>query len=332
MSPPRGGEYLREGTANSTGTLGFPLPRLTGLRAVKSGGVDVPFHDELTGTLVPAATEATSMADSPRESDAPPFEPKAYDEASVFTPTTIIREARRHKNLPDRAVPDVCVLDPDGDLVDSLLATDRAEVDPTWPGYHTDLYRFPLGGTEIGIVGRAVGASFAVLVAEQLFAAGCQFLVSITSSGRIVPRDDPPYFVLVERALRDEGTSYHYSPPARYATLPAGLRDRVQQACESVSRSVYTGATWTTDAPFRETESATDSARSEGVLAVEMEAAALYAFADARDCPVVCFAHVTNEMGRGDADFEKGETAGSEAALEVLEAAITARRSAGGIR
>ena len=266
------------------------------------------------------------MPDSPVESDAPLFEHKAHDEASVFTPTTILREARRQKDLSRRVVPDVCVLDPDGDLLDQLVATGRAEMDPTWPGYHTDLYRFSLDGTEVGIVGRAVGASFAVLVAEQLFAADCEFLVSITSSGQIVACEDPPYVVLIERALRDEGTSHHYAPPGRYATLPAGLCERVQQACESVSRSVYTGATWTTDAPFRETESAIDRARSEGVLAVEMEAAALYTFAEERDCPVVCFAHVTNEMGQGEADFEKGEAAGSEAVLEIIEAAVAAWR------
>jgi len=86
-----------------------------------------------------------------------------------------------------------------------VAATGAAQKDETWPGYHTDLYRFERNGEEFGIVGRAVGASFAVLVAEQLFAAGCEFLVSVTSSGRIVPKDAPPYFVLIERALRDEG-------------------------------------------------------------------------------------------------------------------------------
>jgi uridine phosphorylase len=47
-----------------------------------------------------------------------------------------------------------------------------------------------------------------VLPAEQLFAAGCQFLTAMTSSAQIVPKDDPPYFVLIERALRDEGTRF----------------------------------------------------------------------------------------------------------------------------
>ncbi len=264
------------------------------------------------------------MTDGPDPTDSPLLEAKRYDEPSVFTPEALLEEARRQKDLPDRPVPEVCVLDPDGDVVRRLVSTGRADEDETWPGYHTDLYRFELNGTEVGIVGRAVGSSFAVLVAEQLFAAGCEFLVSVTSSGRIVPRDDPPYFVLIDRALRDEGTSSHYRDAARYATLDAELLDRVEAACRSASQPVFTGASWTTDAPFRETETAIERARSEGVLAVEMEAAALYTFAAERDRAVVCFAHVTNEMGRGDGEFEKGDANGSTAALEVIDAAITA--------
>ncbi|SFR36333.1 nucleoside phosphorylase [Halorubrum sodomense] len=264
----------------------------------------------------------------PSDSDASPlFEAKAFDEPSVFDPDALLKNARRQKDLPERSVPDVCVLDPDGDIVRQLAATGAARKDETWPGYHTELYRFERDGEGFGIVGCAVGASFAVLVAEQLFAAGCEFLVSVTSSGRIVPKDDPPYFVLIERALRDEGTSHHYRSAGRYARLDDDLRASVEDACESVSRPVYTGATWTTDAPFRETETAIERARSEGILAVEMEAAALYAFADVRDRPVVCFAHVTNQMGQTEEDFEKGDADGTRDALEAIEAAAAAWRA-----
>lgn len=57
--------------------------------------------------------------------------------------------------------------------------------------------------------GCAVGSSFAVPVAEQLFASGCRLLISITSAGQITVLGPPPYFVLIDRALRDEGTSHH---------------------------------------------------------------------------------------------------------------------------
>ena len=269
----------------------------------------------------PVNDDTNSMTD---EFPTPLDVPKRYDEPSVFRPESLLDEARRQKDLPDEPVPPVCVLDPDGDLVRHLEETGAATRDATWPGYHTDLYRFEHAGETVGIVGRAVGAPFAVLVAEQLFASGCELLVSITSAGQIRPRDDPPYFVLIERACRDEGTSHHYRPPSEDATLEGGLRDSIEAACEDVSRPVYTGASWTTDAPYRETESAIDRARDAGVLAVEMEAAGLYSFAARRDVPVVCFAHVTNEMGTGEEDFEKGADEGSADALELLAATLEA--------
>ena len=82
------------------------------------------------------------------------------------------------------------------------------------------------------------------------------------------------------------------------------------------------GAVWTTDAPFRETTEAITAAAKDGVLAVEMEAAALYAFARARRARVICLAHVTNRLALIEGDFEKGDADGSTDALTVL-AAVT---------
>src|SRR3989304_749075 len=60
--------------------------------------------------------------------------------------------------------------------------------------------------------GGTVGAPFPVLVAEELFALGCQAMVSISSAGLIAPGLSPPFFLLIEKALRDEGPSYPHPP------------------------------------------------------------------------------------------------------------------------
>lgn len=257
----------------------------------------------------------------------PLFEQKDYDQPSVFQPENLLREARRQKGLEQRDVPPICILDPDGDIVRHLTAADRAIKSAHWPGYHTDLYLFDHQNHTYGIIGCAVGSSFAVLVAEQLFAAGCELLVSITSAGQIISKGEPPYFVLIDRALRDEGTSCHYLPPARYTGLDPSLLCLLENAFDGMSVPVYRGASWTTDAPFRETEAAIAHARSEGILAVEMEAAALYAFASARNRPVICLAHVTNQMAQIEGDFEKGAADGTAAALEVVDRVANAWRS-----
>jgi purine-nucleoside phosphorylase len=124
--------------------------------------------------------------------------------------------------------------------------------------------------------------------------------------------------ILIERALRDEGTSYHYMLPSPFSYLHPALREMVCTHWDSTLVPLHVGTSWTTDAPFRETEEAIAACRELGILAVEMEAAALYALASARQKSIICFAHVTNSMGQTEGDFEKGQEQGSTTNLEVL--------------
>jgi uridine phosphorylase len=249
---------------------------------------------------------------------------KDYQSISVFTPENLLREARRQKSIREGRIPKICILDPDGDIVQNLLEAGLAQLNPYWACYHTHMYDFTYEGIEFGIVGNAVGASFAVLVAEEMFACGCELLISMTSAGQIISKGRPPYFVLIEKALRDEGTSYHYLPPSAFSTIDAKLMECLTSAFEKSQHSVFFGATWTTDAPFRETEMAIAYAQSEGILGVEMEASALYAFSEAKGCPVICFARITNQMGNVENDFEKGEAQGSLDAIDVIARAAEA--------
>ena len=251
---------------------------------------------------------------------------KDYAAPSIFEPENLLREARRQKNLPGSAIPEICLLDPDGDIVRALLKSGRGRRAAGWACYHTDLYEFEHGGEDLGIIGCAVGASFAVLLAEQLFASGCRLLISMTSAGQVVEEGSPPYFILIDRALRDEGTSYHYLPPAEFAEADRGLVEAAMKAFAAARQPMHRGASWTTDAPFRETAAAIERCRTRNILAVEMEAAGLYAFAKARRKPVLCFAHVTNQMAVIEGDFEKGEADGSSASLAVIATAARAWR------
>lgn len=260
--------------------------------------------------------------------DLPPLlDAKAYDEPSVFEPVNLLREARRQRGLPNVPVPAVCLLDPDGDMVRYLTKNGRATAHSGWACYHTTLWTFELGGREVGVIGCAVGSSFAVLLAEQLAASGCELLVSVTSSGSITPAAEPPHFVVIDRALRDEGTSLHYLAASDWAEAPAGVVERLDGQLEGLRQAVVVGSTWTTDAPYRETQDAIDRATALGIVAVEMEASALYAFAKVRGFDVVCLAHVTNTMAVDGDDFEKGEADGAVAALELVDTVVRILRN-----
>jgi uridine phosphorylase len=265
--------------------------------------------------------DQASHRPNPERFTAPLLEPKPLDEPSVFARANFLREARRQRNLHERPIPAICILDPDGDFERHLRTAGSAHADSTWACYHTTLSRFTLAEREVGIVPFTVGAPFAVLVAEELMVSGCELLINLTSAGRIAAPPGVTAFMIIEQALRDEGTSYHYLPPSRWSYLRSELRERLAGLTLPDGPPILHGSTWTTDAPFRETATDVERHRTAGVLAVEMEAAALYAMAKAKGYNVLCLAHLTNALG-GEGDFEKGASDGAEDALQVIGAVL----------
>lgn len=248
---------------------------------------------------------------------------KDHTANSVFLPENLLREARRQKEIPDGNIPKICLLDPDGDLVTYLLEIGEAKKNTLWACYHSNLYSFHLDGIEIGIIPCIVGASYAVLVAEQLFVSGSEYLISVTSAGIITPPNNKKRFALITEAIRDEGTSYHYLPADLPAVISKELFEQFQAANPSIAPIWFPAKSWTTDAPYRETQPAIDQMAQEKVTCVEMEAAALYAFAQAKNKKVLCFAHLTNTMAQEEGDFEKGAHMGSLHTLDLLKKIIS---------
>ena len=240
----------------------------------------------------------------------------------------LLREARRQKSIPAGSIPEVCVLDPDGDIVRAVRADGRGRHNPFWACYHTDMVDVDHAGQTLGIVGCAVGAPFAVLVAEQMFASGCRLLISVTSAGRIGDAAPDASFILIDRALRDEGTSLHYRPASRFADGRPCPHPPHRPGADPPPPHRPPGCHLDHRRPVPRNRSRHRSRPRPGVLAVEMEAAALYAFAEARRQPVICFAHVTNQMAQVDGDFEKGEANGATDALNLIAATAAAWRGA----
>ena len=243
---------------------------------------------------------------------------KYYNEQSVFLPENLLREARRQKNKQECNVPTVCLLDPDGDLAGFLLKNNLASKNNCWACYHSALYDFNLDGNSIGIIPCIVGSSYAVLVAEQLFVSGCKLLISVTSAGIINKLNKEKRFALITSAVRDEGTSYHYLSPEKPAVLNDELAYLLNSNNPKEDCPFFNATSWTTDAPYRETQSVINTMMKANVTCVEMEASALYALSEVKNYSIICFAHLTNSMAQKEGDFEKGEESGSLDTLNLV--------------
>ena len=88
--------------------------------------------------------------------------------------------------------------------------------------------------------------------------------------------------LLVDGAIRDEGFSYHYLPPARVVRADPAVTQTIAQYLTQQGVPFLRGLVWTTDAIFRETADRIARRRAEGAKIVEMEQAACLAVAQVR--------------------------------------------------
>ncbi len=175
-----------------------------------------------------------------------------------------------------------------------------------------------------GIVPRTIGGPYAVLVAEQMAVSGARLVLGLTSAGRVGKSMPVPGLAVATRAIRDEGTSYHYLPASGIVDAPAELAKVLESELRTQKLPVLSGTVWTTDAPYRETKPQLAEYAEAGVLAVEMQAASLFAFSKSRGLPVGVVAYVTNSVERAKKEFDKGSR---ESEFEVLKRICRAGRN-----
>lgn len=179
----------------------------------------------------------------------------------------------------------------------------------------------------VSVVGNfGIGAPVAVFMLEWLAALGVRNTLLIGFSGGLLETQKAGDLVLCSRALRDEGTSQHYLPPAEYSLPDASLTKRLDLALNTLGYSHSTGPTWTTDAPLRETSAEIEHYRMQGILTVEMEAAALFAAAEylGVSCAAAFAVGDTPKDGRWQVSFDR---LGLQGGLERLsDAALAALR------
>ena len=254
----------------------------------------------------------------------PPILDHALDQPSAFTAKNLIDDVRRSRQIPSGIVPPVCILEFDGDITDWLVREGIAKPFEPWACFHTSMFAMDLEGVPCGIVARTIGGPYAVLIAEQLQAAGAKLIVGLTSAGRVSPDLPLPCLVVATSAIRDEGTSYHYLPSGSEVACKSPLVPLLERELIATGWAVRSGKVWTTDAPYRETRAQLDKWAREGVLAVEMQAASLFAFGIARQASVASVAMVSNAVDHTGEQFNTGS---QDDGLRILQAIARAARS-----
>lgn len=127
-----------------------------------------------------------------------------------------------------------------------------------------------------------LGAPAAGGLVEELGFMGIKNFFICGSAGQIDMSIDPTQFVLVEKAIRCEGTSYHYLPPSLYVETSKSLTNFVAKYLNGHNYQFNRSITWTTDAYYRETQKTIDCRKSQGAICVDMECAGLAAIAKFR--------------------------------------------------
>ena len=190
------------------------------------------------------------------------------------------------------------------------------------PTPHSNFYRGSYRGRPVSLVRFPPGAPMAAATLEEAIACGGRsfFVVGMAGTLQDIPIGS---FVIPTGAIREEGTSYHYLPPDE-AVRPSGRLIRaLREACAAWGIEPAQGMNWSTDAPCRELVSKVERYRRDGVLTVEMEAAALFAVAKVRRVEVALLLVVSDQLGkRWEPAFfsEEVEESLKRAARVVLEA------------
>jgi uridine phosphorylase len=209
----------------------------------------------------------------------PNFAGKHAEEA-LYSPADFIAYLRRVGAEPAPA-PASVILCYQRSLYDHVLRTEGAENPVPRRGYLGSLVPLPSTGGAVGLLGRlGIGAPAAVAALEELAALGTGTVISLGTAGSLQHSLKPGDLVLCAAAIRDEGVSHHYLPPGKHAVPSASLTAALGAALGSARYQA--GTSWTIDAPYRETVAEARHYQAEGVLCVEMEAAALFAVASVR--------------------------------------------------
>jgi len=200
------------------------------------------------------------------------------DTKAIIEPSEIVK---------GKSPSEYCVMPFFGGVIRKLIDEGRLEkildlLIPSPSVHPNEAYRLEFEGKTIVVAYPGIGSALAAGTLEELIAMGCRKFVACGSSGVLKSSLKRGAVVIPAVAVRDEGTSFHYCPPAREIEMDSKVVEKLTAVLKKHNINYEIGKTWTTDGFYRETKGKVAARAKEGCVAVEMECSALLAVANYR--------------------------------------------------
>src|SRR5215207_3628669 len=151
-------------------------------------------------------------------------------------------------------------------------------------GFLGDLYLLNKSNGRTSVMGNfGIGSPVVANLAEEMIAWGAKRIVILSLAGGLQPDLSAGDIVICDRAIRDEGTSYHYLPAGKYVNATPDFVSHLSSIFGKKGLPHSIGGTWSTDAPYRESREEALIYQKEGIMAVDMESSGLFAVGNARN-------------------------------------------------
>ena len=263
--------------------------------------------------------------------------PEGETDEEHLTPETFLAMRLQRLNLTyaQVAVPPTVLLTFQTEIAEQFVHETHARLVGQGFSFETStpMWRGTLGTAPVMVAKLPIGAAAATIAVELLIACGARTFVMAGNAGSLTPNASIGAIIVPTGARREEGVSYHYLPPDAESMPDSELVAGLIAATEMRGRTPLTGRVWTTDAIFREMGWKVRKYGAAGILAVEMELAALFAVAQARGVRFGAVLAVSDELfrpwqpGWHADDYATGRTLAANVALDVA-AAVNASRVA----
>lgn len=169
------------------------------------------------------------------------------------------------------------------------------------------IHIFKYNGMPVCFTYLGIGSSNAGMLLEELMALGVEYAIFFGGVGALKPELHRWKIILPTKAIRDEGTSYHYQFPSIFSYPSSPLLKLLEDVLEKNEEDYVKGVVWTTDSPYRETIEKRRCFLKLGAICVDMEASALFSIAKFRGKHVSAIFYAGDLVVEDGWDVRRGE-------------------------